>query len=76
MVQPVFFMRYEKKRFYFNKCAHIRGHQPKGPSPANKEYIMTIREIIQSQPLSEIISGIAMAIALPILFVALMVVLP
>ena len=29
---------------------------------------MTIREIIQSQPLSEIISGIAMAIVLPILF--------
>ena len=37
---------------------------------------MTIREIIQSQPLSEIISGIALAIILPILFVALMVVLP
>jgi len=37
---------------------------------------MTIRKIIQSQPLSEIISGIALAIVLPILFVALMVVLP
>lgn len=37
---------------------------------------MTIREIIQSQPLSEVISGITMAIILPILFVALMVVLP
>lgn len=37
---------------------------------------MTIREIIQSQPLSEVISGIAIAIVLPILFVALMVVLP
>ena len=37
---------------------------------------MTIREIIKSQPLSEIISGIALAIFLPILFVALMVVLP
>jgi len=37
---------------------------------------MTIGKIIQSQPLSEIISGIAMAIVLPILFVALMVVLP
>ena len=38
--------------------------------------IMTIREIIQSQPLSEVISGIAMVIVLPILFVSLMVVLP
>jgi len=37
---------------------------------------MTIREIIQSQPLSEIISGIAMAIVLPIAFIELMVVLP
>lgn len=37
---------------------------------------MSIREIIASQPLSEIISGIALAIALPILFIALMVVLP
>jgi hypothetical protein len=37
---------------------------------------MTIREIIQSQPLSEIISGVAMVIVLPILFIALMVVLP
>jgi len=38
--------------------------------------IMTIREIIQSQPLSEVISGIAMAVVLPILLIALMVVLP
>jgi len=38
--------------------------------------IMTIREIIQSQPLSEIISGVAMVIVLPIMFIALMVVLP
>jgi hypothetical protein len=38
--------------------------------------IMTIREIIQSQPLSEIISGIAMVVVLPIAFIALMVVLP
>ena len=37
---------------------------------------MTIREIIQSQQLSEIISGIAMAVVLPIAFIALMVVLP
>jgi len=37
---------------------------------------MTIRKIIQSQPLSEVISGIALAIVLPILFIALMVVLP
>lgn len=37
---------------------------------------MTIREIIQSQPLSEVISGIAMAIVLPILLIGLMVVLP
>ena len=41
-----------------------------------RSFIMTIREIIQSQPLSEIISGIAMVIVLPILFIALMVVLP
>ena len=37
---------------------------------------MTIREIIQSQPLSEVISGIAMAIVLPIMLIAFMVVLP
>lgn len=37
---------------------------------------MTIREIIQSQPLSEVISGITMAIVLPILLIGLMVVLP
>ena len=68
-------MRNEKNAFIYHLLRLLIADQ-QGNSPANKELIMTIREIIQSQPLSEVISGIAMAIVLPILLIGLMVVLP